>query len=264
MKENMHIEKELLFKNNIKDITSISLDSNYRVEDNYIVGDFLIDGEYKIHELSINKDKFNFKVPFKHELDRSVNTDSVKLEIDNFTYDYKKDELIVDIDYSLIGDKEEVLEFDSKELLDDYLRDKEVEIISDRIDDIKDDLVEITEEDVNNIVEKEEVEEERNIVNDDKKEDIVEYKEKVVEEDRKEVVDKMIGTTKENINMDNIINNVNSDEDKYITYKVYKLNENETLESVVIKYHITIDELKEYNDINNLSVGDKIIIPKYE
>ena len=31
-----------------------------------------------------------------------------------------------------------------------------------------------------------------------------------------------------------------------------------------IKYKTTIDELKEYNDLNNLSVGDKIIIPSYE
>ena len=67
MKENKHIEKELLFKNNIKDITSISLDRNYKVEGNKIVGNFIIDGEYKIHEVSINKEKFNFKIPFDYE-----------------------------------------------------------------------------------------------------------------------------------------------------------------------------------------------------
>ena len=55
MKENMHIEKELLFKNNIKDITSISLDSDYKIEGKKIIGNFIIDGEYKIHEVSINK-----------------------------------------------------------------------------------------------------------------------------------------------------------------------------------------------------------------
>ena len=42
------------------------------------------------------------------------------------------------------------------------------------------------------------------------------------------------------------------------------IHRNETLESIVIKYHTTIDDLKEYNDLNNLNIGDKIIIPNYE
>ena len=53
-------------------------------------------------------------------------------------------------------------------------------------------------------------------------------------------------------------------EDNFVTYKVYTIEENETIESIVIKNKTTIDELKEYNDLSNLSINDKIIIPMYE
>ena len=69
---------------------------------------------------------------------------------------------------------------------------------------------------------------------------------------------------REQINTNEIINSIDTNNDKFITYKVYKIHENETLESIVIKYHTTIDDLKEYNDLSNLNIGDKIIIPSYE
>ncbi len=50
MKENKHIEKELLFKNNVKDITSISLDSNYKVE-----------GQKKYITIEIQNNKYKIK-----------------------------------------------------------------------------------------------------------------------------------------------------------------------------------------------------------
>ena len=129
MKENKHIEKELLFKNNVKDITSISLDSNYKVEGQKIVGNFIIEGEYKIHEVSINKEKFDFKIPFSYELNNDIDTKTIKVDITNFIYDYKKDELVVNIDYEITGDKKSVLLFDDEESLDEFLSKREIEVI---------------------------------------------------------------------------------------------------------------------------------------
>ena len=43
--------------------------------------------------------------------------------------------------------------------------------------------------------------------------------------------------------------------------KISSSIENDTLENLVIKYKTTIDDLKEYNDINNLNINDKLIIP---
>ena len=241
MKENLKIEKELLFKNNIKDITSISLDNDYKINKQQITGNFIINGEYKIHEISINKEKFNFKIPYSYDINNDIDTSTVKVDITNFTYDYKKDELLVNIEYKITGDRKDVLLFDDEESLDDFLKRNEVEVISDRIDNIK-----------------KEIDEENN--NEPKKDN----EENKVLETKKDEIRVNTDTENETVTEKDIINNINNVQDKFITYKVYKLKETDTLESIVMKYHTTIDELKEYNDLSNIKINDKIIIPKYE
>ena len=176
MKESFKIEKELLFKHNIKDITSISLDRDYKIDNSVVNGNFLINGEYKVHELSLNKEKFNFKVPFKYELNNDIDSNSINVEIINFVYDYSKDELIVNIEYEISGDRKDVLEFDSEESLDDFLKNREVEIIDTR----NEDITEIIEE-------PEEVKEVEIISN-----------EKVEDRNIEEIFDNIISNTKEN------------------------------------------------------------------
>lgn len=258
MKENKHIEKELLFKNNVKDITSISLDSNYKVEGQKIVGNFIIEGEYKIHEVSINKEKFDFKIPFSYELNNDIDTKTIKVDITNFIYDYKKDELIVNIDYEITGDKKSILLFDDEESLDEFLSKREVEVI-----DIRD-----TTKEENKKEEKDENKDRKSIDKIEEKEIIDSKKELFLEDTREEQNNDNINIIEEEdrdkIETDSIINSINNNNDNFVTYKIYKIHENETLESIVIKYHTTIDDLKEYNDLNNLNIGDKIIIPNYE
>lgn len=60
---------------------------------------------------------------------------------------------------------------------------------------------------------------------------------------------------------DNITNNINM-ENNYYTYQIYIVRENDTIETICNKYNISIEELKKYNDINNINIGDKILIPK--
>ena len=263
MRENKHIEKELLFKNNIKDITSISLDSDYKIENSSLVGNFIISGEYKIHEVSINKEKFNFKIPFNIEIDKDIDKKTIKLEITNFVYDYKQDELIVNIDYEILGDRESVLLFDDEESLDEFLNKREVEVIDTRLDEIKNtterksiDKIEEKELDTDNKnkIELSDSQNNTRLDNNDNLDDL-ENKIDIIEPKEEE---------REQINTNEIINSIDTNNDKFITYKVYKIHENETLESIVIKYHTTIDDLKEYNDLSNLNIGDKIIIPSYE
>ena len=49
--------------------------------------------------------------------------------------------------------------------------------------------------------------------------------------------------------------------DSYVTYKVYIVRENDTIESIIEKYDVSLDELKKYNVVNDIKIGDKIIIP---
>ena len=50
MKKTINYEKDILFKTNIGEICSISLEHDFTVDDGYLRGDFIINGEYKIKE----------------------------------------------------------------------------------------------------------------------------------------------------------------------------------------------------------------------
>ena len=269
MKESFKIEKELLFKHNIKDITSISLDRDYKIDNNVVNGNFLVNGEYKVHELSLNKEKFNFKVPFKYELNNDIDSNSINVEIINFVYDYSKDELIVNIEYEISGDRKDVLEFDSEESLDDFLKNREVEIIDIRQNEIKENIEDKEVEIIDSSKNK-----------DDNKEVEIISNEKVEDRNIEEIFDNIISNTNENniiedktinietkeesIKSEDIVNNFSNYDNNHITYKVYKLSEIDTIESIVMKFHTSIDELKEYNDLTNITTNSKIIIPIYE
>ena len=47
----------------------------------------------------------------------------------------------------------------------------------------------------------------------------------------------------------------------YVSYNVYILREGDTIESVIDKYQTNEEELKKYNNLNDLKLGDKLIIP---
>ncbi len=68
-----------------------------------------------------------------------------------------------------------------------------------------------------------------------------------------------------NINIENNINNLTQNiidnENKYYTYKAYIVRQGDTIENICSKYNVQIEDLLEYNDIDNISLGDKIIIP---
>ena len=68
-----------------------------------------------------------------------------------------------------------------------------------------------------------------------------------------------------NINIEDNISNITNNfvnENKYYTYKVYIVRSGDTIENICNKYNTTLEELKLYNNIGELNVGDKIIIPQ--
>ena len=54
---------------------------------------------------------------------------------------------------------------------------------------------------------------------------------------------------------------VKKQEDTYLTYKVYMFKEGDTIDSVLDKYSITREELSDYNDLDNIKPGMKLVIP---
>lgn len=50
----------------------------------------------------------------------------------------------------------------------------------------------------------------------------------------------------------------------YSTYKIHIMTENDTIESIMMEYSVSKDDLLDYNDLNEIKIGDKIIVPSNE
>ena len=55
--------------------------------------------------------------------------------------------------------------------------------------------------------------------------------------------------------------NIDSSKETYGTFIVYIIRKNETINSILEKYETTIEDIEKYNDIKDLSLGKKLIIP---
>ena len=91
----------------------------------------------------------------------------------------------------------------------------------------------------------------RTVIEEDIREVVIEERCIEPEEDKIEV--------KEKIN--SLFNKFSKESEVYVTYNVYIIREGDTIESILNKYTIDIEELKKYNDISELKLGDKLIIP---
>ena len=65
----------------------------------------------------------------------------------------------------------------------------------------------------------------------------------------------------DNKQLNSIFSNLDNNLETYSTYSVYIVRDNDTLEGIMDKYNITKEELGNYNDLDIISTGMKLIIP---
>ena len=129
MSEAFVVERDFLFKDSIFEITSISVEHDEDINVSNLEGDFIISGDYRLHEISINKEDFSFKLPFIHEIRSNVNLDTVNLEITDFTYELNNnDELHVHIEYIVSGEQS-LIEFADEKDLNEFLNKTDAEVV---------------------------------------------------------------------------------------------------------------------------------------
>ena len=61
-----------------------------------------------------------------------------------------------------------------------------------------------------------------------------------------------------------IFNNFSDKDDKYVTYNIHIYREDDDLNKIMTKYKISKEELSNYNDLEKITMGSKIIIPNNE
>ena len=216
MKKTINYERDILFKTSIGEICSISLEHDFTVDDGKLKGDFIVSGEYKTNELSVNRESFNYRLPLEYELDSNIDLSTLSYDVDNFEYNVHDDELQVIIDFGV------KYEETKKEPIIPEISEEEINL-DDFIDDSS--LREEPKKEVE-IVEKKEKEEDR-----------------LSDEEKSMVLDMF-------------------NDDDYITYHVHIIREGDTLESIALKYNVSVELIKEYNNKETLELKDKLIIPE--
>ncbi|MBQ9013320.1 MAG: hypothetical protein IJ094_07185 [Bacilli bacterium] len=97
------------------------------------------------------------------------------------------------------------------------------------------------------------------IINEDKKEIVIDNNKDL----REELVEDMKvedATLEENDNI-NLTSNFLDNKENYSCYKVHIIRGDESLDDVKKLYNVNSEELEKYNDLNNIVIGTKIIIP---
>ena len=212
-------KKTIQFKSSIAEICSISLEHDISINDNELLGDFLVTGEYKNLDVNVDTMPFEYVIPFRVNLDEDIIMDTLNYDIEDFTYEIENnDSLTVKILFHVSADKKEPI--------------------------VSEDIFErnvIDEEDRLNLIDEEEKETSKDTL----------LNEIVVEND------------KEDEHIDNSVNIINSNNIKedYITYHIHITKANETLESIANDNKIEKEKLIELNDLEQVQIGDKIIIP---
>lgn len=189
MKKIIPFKKDLFFKNNVYEIVSISLEHTLHHEKDYLIsGEFIITGDYKISDSSINVENFEFKIPFDINIDEHYNLDHLIIDIDDFYYEISNNN-VLKINIEVLLDKLEE---------NRCIEEEDIPYVEELKDEVKEDL---------------------------------DFEEKIVEEKG------------------------------FVTYKVYIVKEEDTIEKIYEKYKVNRELLEKYNNLNEIKLGDKIIIP---
>lgn len=225
MNQKIEFKKDCMLKTYVSSITDISLTHNYKILDDTIEGYFDVTGSYKVTMSSVETESFMFTIPFTIALSSLIDKDTIDLKLSDFNYSVEKDvlhlKMFLDMDYQEIEIKEDT---------------EDNEEIDNMINDLMD------KESTTNIKSPSEFHNEVMLDN------VIDSKEEV--------------SSKENVsekNFNTIFNEVK--ESNFSKYKVYIMRSEDTLESILVKYNVTMDEIKEYNDIDNINIGSKIVIP---
>ena len=252
MKKIVPFKKEISFQTNVSEITSISLEHNLHLSDNNLItGNFNISGEYKIADTSVSTEVFNFELPFDINVDEKYDLTNLVVDIDDFYYEIVNNKTL-EVNIDVLLDK----------LVEKPLIEKE-EIIKEENTDVSDVM------DNENIMDESDDIMERCIEKEDILSELENVDDKLIEQN-KVVSDRPIEITKEETEVNSqksiqkinsLFDNLDSSSETYKTYKICIIRNGDTIESVMQKYSITREEIEKYNNISEIKIGDKLIIP---
>ena len=240
MKKIVPFNNVLSFKTKVSEITSISLEHEIQKSDDAISGKFIIEGDYKNLIGDIETEKFSFELPFDIALGVRYERDNMVVDIDDFRYELiDSNRLKVNIDLYIDGD---IIPEEEKVIEEEEVIDEKRGILKE-MDEIEGDS--------------------RIDMDNDFLEDTIDFSKNIIEGINKEPMETEASTIVNENNNINIFGNI-SDNETYATYKVYTVMDTDTIDGIISKYNISKELLGEYNNIEDIRSGDKLIIPSDE
>ncbi len=230
MKSIVPYSKEIKFDSKLAEICSISLEPEINITDTEIEGNFIVSGEYKTHPVSVNKEDFEYTLPFSVDVTENIVKDSIEVEVTDFTYEIIGDDsLKVDIEFAVTAEeaKQEVEEN----------REEFVEDVNAMLEQTPEEELDLFEEELDPIKEMD-------------------------EDNQQEIEEDATRLDQESAEM--ILDSASHKEDEFTTYNIHLVKPGDTLESIVATYQTDLMTLKQYNTIEELNIGDKIIIPSID
>lgn len=237
LKKIIPFKKEIIFKTNLSEITSISLEHTLQVDkNNRVTGEFIVSGEYKMVDTSVNVESFSFNIPFEVNVDEKYIIDNVIVDIYDFYYEIINNNVLA-LNIEVIIDR-----LEEKPLIEKTHTEPE--------------KIELKDEEKIKTESKEETElEDRSDFHKIEKEEFTENESKIQEGENvmaEERHEEITGS---------LFDNFDNSNETYTTYKIYIVREGDTLDLLIQNYGITKEELSLYNNIVELNVGDRLIIP---
>ena len=222
MKKVIPFSKQINFNTQIAEITDIEVKHTLSLKNEYeLEGDIIVDGKYKMTDASMLEEDFHYKLPFVVAIDSKYDTSNLEVSISDFSF-----EII----------NEDSLQVNVEIRLDNL---EEKEVLRDEIE------IPIEE---NETIEK--------VINEIKP---IEKLEKELKPEP--TIEKKIINKQEDTNIGSIFSNLTSNDESFSTYHVYFVRESDTLESIMDKYKISREELANYNDLDDVKIGTKLIVP---
>lgn len=97
----------------------------------------------------------------------------------------------------------------------------------------------------------------------EEKEEIVATKIPIVEIDDHDIKDNRHEQEENIVKIEDVVTNINSnnDDETYLTYSIYIMRDEDSIDDILSKYAITKNELLKYNSIDEIKAGSKLVIP---
>lgn len=248
MKKVVPFTKTITFKTMIAEVTDIEVTHDLSLkENNEISGNILVDGRYKMTEASQIEEEFHYKLPFLIDIDSKYDLNNLEIVIGDFYFEIINEEnLKINVEIDMDGLEEirsDDLLMEKTEVLDDNTNQDSIPIPVE-INDTKQEL-EFTNTNDNPLSKLA-----KEIHNDLDSNNVDNTNQ--TEEKKENIASTSVGS---------IFSSLASNEETFSTYYVYIVRENDTLEFIMDKYKVTRELLQSYNDLDDIKVGNKLIIP---